>query len=686
MKRIISVFLASLMLVLAATPLAAQAVCITDGAGDANGDGLVSLSDVTLMLKKIAGHDVTIDGDRADVNRDGKLTLSDVTLMLKYIANYAVFPGHGDAKVTESCEVLGGEGWSYAACSACGHDFGKQTFPSSFREYPYENAAIINVNGFEGERYVSALGAFSSGDFSVKDGRLVMNQIKNAAGNGVELAIPLTSTVIEAASVDVDLTENDTDEWLRVGLSGENGTAWLRDGAAVYIVDGNGAKMRYVTNRGDSAVRLPAGFGGTLVLPFEAFDGITGENIAGLSVVFGSVTQSDVKHIYLDNVRLYTNEKVTDGTAEYTVVYREEAAAKTQNVFDITDFGAVSDGVTDCTEAIQAAIEAARKVWGKVLVPPGNYLTGYLKVGNGVTIEGTAGWSFGAYGLSTFTLNDPKAKCVLDVTDAWQCTIKGISLVGKYLGKNVHGIYSYNRGTSFGGNPIIDDCRIEHFTGDGIHFEHQGCFKVLHSMMFENRGAGLYLYGCDGFILDNWLTGNLNCGMYGSNASALTLTANRVEWNGVAGIKLDCGDTAEITGNSFDRNSGPGLWLGSEEWLYDGVSVTGNNFRRNGNKATSACASPYERSHLYMENVTNAAVTGNTFMLGRDDGDGGVYSPDFSIFLDDCDAVTVTGNSMKNGALKESIIWDELGECVFIGNTGVTAIRRQTIEDWEGIE
>ncbi|MBQ3817009.1 MAG: hypothetical protein II802_01905 [Clostridia bacterium] len=41
------------------------------------------------------------------------------------------------------------------------------------------------------------------------------------------------------------------------------------------------------------------------------------------------------------------------------------------NCFDITDFGALSDGRTDCTKAIQAALDKAGEVEGKVIVPPG---------------------------------------------------------------------------------------------------------------------------------------------------------------------------------------------------------------------------------------------------------------------------------------------------------------------------
>ena len=43
------------------------------------------------------------------------------------------------------------------------------------------------------------------------------------------------------------------------------------------------------------------------------------------------------------------------------------------NVFDITEFGAVGDGVTDCTDAVQKAFDAAKDCKGQVVVPPGSY-------------------------------------------------------------------------------------------------------------------------------------------------------------------------------------------------------------------------------------------------------------------------------------------------------------------------
>ena len=82
------------------------------------------------------------------------------------------------------------------------------------------------------------------------------------------------------------------------------------------------------------------------------------------------------------------------------------ATQKTKNVFDITDFGAVGDGCTDCTAAIQAALDEAARVEGTVLVPPGKYCTGKLKLGVRTRLEGYSGWNYRQNGLSTLILND----------------------------------------------------------------------------------------------------------------------------------------------------------------------------------------------------------------------------------------------------------------------------------------
>lgn len=78
------------------------------------------------------------------------------------------------------------------------------------------------------------------------------------------------------------------------------------------------------------------------------------------------------------------------------------AASGAEFVFNVTAFGAVGDGKTLCTAAIQSAIDACSKIGGgAVIVPPGVFLTGPLflkshmvfEVGAGGTLLGSTNFS-----------------------------------------------------------------------------------------------------------------------------------------------------------------------------------------------------------------------------------------------------------------------------------------------------
>jgi hypothetical protein len=65
--------------------------------------------------------------------------------------------------------------------------------------------------------------------------------------------------------------------------------------------------------------------------------------------------------------------------------------------YNVLDYGAVGDGTTDSTAAIQAAIEAAQASAKPVYIPAGNYLvTDTLTVYNGTQITGDTNFSYGA--------------------------------------------------------------------------------------------------------------------------------------------------------------------------------------------------------------------------------------------------------------------------------------------------
>ncbi|UOQ70427.1 glycosyl hydrolase family 28-related protein [Hymenobacter cellulosilyticus] len=69
----------------------------------------------------------------------------------------------------------------------------------------------------------------------------------------------------------------------------------------------------------------------------------------------------------------------------------KETGAKTlpatKNTFTVAKYGAVADGKTLNTQAIQKAIDAAAKKGGVVTFAPGQYLTGSIFLKKGVTLR-----------------------------------------------------------------------------------------------------------------------------------------------------------------------------------------------------------------------------------------------------------------------------------------------------------
>jgi len=322
-------------------------------------------------------------------------------------------------------------------------------------------------------------------------------------------------------------------------------------------------------------------------------------------------------------------------------------------VLDVCEFGAKGDGKQDDSAAFQKAVDAAAECAGSVFVPPGTYLCADVQMRPRVAITGVAAWTYRAPGGSILKLSRADARCILNITGAVGTTIENLSLEGEGLGKGVCGILLDKPDYGKEEDALrIDCCRVSHFTGDGVHLGRVWCFSVRHCMISHNAGCGIRLRGWDGFVLDNWLSGNVAAGFgaYDENAS-ITMVGNRIEWNQQGGVYIVGGTHYNVTGNYIDRCGGSGIALLKRgDWQTRQFSVTGNVIYRSGRWSPPDSE---ESAHVRLDGVCGLALTGNTLVVGRDDGGTGTWSPAYGIIYRGLINTVVKDNVLHDGALKE---------------------------------
>ncbi len=321
-------------------------------------------------------------------------------------------------------------------------------------------------------------------------------------------------------------------------------------------------------------------------------------------------------------------------------------APSSDTVINARQFGAKADGKTDDTKSIQGAIDAAADRGGAVFLPPGVYATGELHLRPHVALTGIPAWDYQHGFGSVIRLADEHAGCLVNITGAFGATLDGLALDGGKLGRSVHGVWlnkpEYKREDTF----RIERCQIANFTGDGIRLTRAWCFSIRHCMIAYSGGDGISLRGWDGFLLDNWLSGNKGAGFAAREENAsCTFTANRIEWNR-EGILIIGGDGYNITGNFFDRAGTSGLAILRGQQM----TISGNFVKRSGKNAQ-----PYthDSSQIRLEACRGITCCANNLQVGRDDGGTGVWSPSYGIVYKELHNCVISNNVLHDGALGE---------------------------------
>lgn len=225
---------------------------------------------------------------------------------------------------------------------------------------------------------------------------------------------------------------------------------------------------------------------------------------------------------------------------------------------NVLDFGAVGDGTTNCTSAIQAAINSVATDGGAVYFPPGEYLiSSTLTISTyGVSLVGASAaalWN----GVSSVAVNGSViVKSAAMTTDAIQVTggkfvMQDLSLIGR------------------SGN-----------TGDGVYLKDSQSSVLLNVCVADMGGSGIRIGtktgsvgNCNGWQLTN-VTSQSNdqhgvliydqsttVAVDGPNANAGTAVGLNVAGNSGEGLRIENGQFNTFVGLLSQQNSNYGVAL-----------------------------------------------------------------------------------------------------------------------------
>lgn len=164
---------------------------------------------------------------------------------------------------------------------------------------------------------------------------------------------------------------------------------------------------------------------------------------------------------------------------------------------DVRELGAAGDGEADDTDALQKAIELAETTGRAVFLRPGRYRchTLFMRPEVAIYAEPTWGYRFNACGKTVIEQAEENMACQIDLTQANNSTLRGLSLMG--LGKGgCAGMLS--RKKDYGAREDayrIEDCCVSRYGGHAAFLDHVWCFSVRHCQFGHCGGDGLRVNG-----------------------------------------------------------------------------------------------------------------------------------------------------------------------------------------------
>jgi len=356
----------------------------------------------------------------------------------------------------------------------------------------------------------------------------------------------------------------------------------------------------------------------------------------------------------LDQIAASTGANIVKYNQGATGAVTRTVKSKLQEVVSVKDFGAVGDGITDDTTAIQAAVNAlsAAGVGGTVYLPAGTY-----KVTSNITIT----WPNGADSntparitirgegadisyIYDYRAGSPTGGCInIDFSASFgsrffTCEMGGFSLIKKVNATTIDiPTNTYTIGTGIGlymdGVPTLGSFDNIRIVGYNTSVQMVDCLGVT----FNN----LMIYGCDLGVVaaidvntePTVLTFN-NCSASACKSVAYLISGGGpVRFNG--GI---IGPGGTMAGSS--QGVSAGIFYGTSAFITTELVVDGTYFELNGGNADIYINTPAATATRAVSNITNCFFARNSATL---------YTTNNILVANASATATITVNTIGNG-------------------------------------
>lgn len=306
---------------------------------------------------------------------------------------------------------------------------------------------------------------------------------------------------------------------------------------------------------------------------------------------------------------------------------------KLRETLSVKDFGAVGNGSTDDTSAVQAALTAAT---GKSLYfPAGTYLCNGLIIYSGTTIYGDGPSSSIIKAKSSLSTSAPLLRNQNITGTAYVYVDTGIEI----------------RDLGFNGNNLTPR------TVGLIEFAKVYDALISNCKIYDIQYIGLALGGCLSVNVTNCLFSN--CGN-----TAVSAEGGPALWTGSSADATISFDIS-VTENSFISNNWSAMYITGNR-----MSITGNYMSSNKESAVFMTGSNNVLADNWVSGQTRKNISASGFEIGGDNITiSGNYIGDVQsdcISLTDTQFVTVTGNTLLN-PMRDSVTFST-GSCISIAS------------------